>query len=74
VIFAGLFWLTRQHGAMDPVCGMTVDRNRATRAEYAGHTYYSCSDHCRHAFEADPEQCVGKSSARAEAGVPTHAQ
>src|SRR5450755_3187483 len=28
-IFAGLFWLTARRGATDPVCGMTVDRDKA---------------------------------------------
>jgi Cu+-exporting ATPase len=39
----------------DPVCGMTVDPDRAAgTAEYQGRTYYFCSDGCRAAFVADP--------------------
>jgi uncharacterized membrane protein YraQ (UPF0718 family)/YHS domain-containing protein len=55
-IFAGLFWLTARRGATDPVCGMTVDRDKAVTKEFGGRTYYFCSDHCLHAFEADPEK------------------
>ena len=55
-IFAGLFWLTARRGATDPVCGMTVDRDKAVTKEFGGRTYYFCSNHCLHAFEADPEK------------------
>jgi YHS domain-containing protein len=54
-IFAALFWVTRRRGATDPVCGMQVDRARALTAEYAGHTYYFCSEHCRDEFTQEPE-------------------
>ncbi|HKN94858.1 MAG TPA: permease [Thermoleophilaceae bacterium] len=50
-IFVSLFWLTRRRGATDPVCGMKVDREKAVTAERGGHTYFFCSDHCRHGFE-----------------------
>ena len=55
-IFAALFWLTARRGATDPVCGMTVDRDKAVSKEIGGETYYFCSKHCLHAFEADPEK------------------
>ena len=55
-IFAGLFWLTARRGATDPVCGMTVDRDKAVTKEFGGRTYSFCSSHCLHAFDADPEQ------------------
>jgi uncharacterized membrane protein YraQ (UPF0718 family)/YHS domain-containing protein len=55
-IFAGLFWLTRRRGTTDPVCGMTVDRERAVTHEHGGHTYAFCSEHCRHSFAAEPER------------------
>ena len=54
-IFAGLFWLTARRGATDPVCGMAVDRDKAVTKAFGGRTYYFCSNHCLHAFEADPE-------------------
>jgi YHS domain-containing protein len=34
---------------------MKVDRARAVTKEFGGRTYYFCSDHCLHAFEAGPE-------------------
>ena len=46
--------------AKDPVCGMTVDRNKSTSASvYRGKTYYLCSATCRDKFETDPEKYVG---------------
>jgi uncharacterized protein len=50
VIFGALFLLTRRRGATDPMCGMTVDRQKAFTAERDGHTFYFCSEHCRHGF------------------------
>src|SRR5438552_15130404 len=42
--------------AIDPVCGMTVDPERAAgRWDYQGRTYYFCSPGCLHRFQADPE-------------------
>ena len=39
----------------DPVCGMTIDPSLAAgQAEYGGRTYYFCSEHCLHRFNADP--------------------
>jgi uncharacterized protein len=53
LIFAVLFWLTRRRGATDPVCGMKVDRGKAVHKDFAGETFYFCSQRCLHAFEAD---------------------
>jgi uncharacterized protein len=58
-IFAALFWLTARRGATDPVCGMKVDRDKALTTDVAGETYYFCSAHCLHAFEAHPDQYPG---------------
>lgn len=58
-VFAGLFWLTWRRGVTDPVCGMKVDRSKAITKTVAGETYYFCSEHCLHAFEAEPERYVG---------------
>jgi uncharacterized membrane protein YraQ (UPF0718 family) len=52
-IFIALFWLTARRGATDPVCGMKVDRQKAVTKEIGDQTYYFCSTHCLHAFEAD---------------------
>ena len=41
----------------DPVCGMKVDPAKpAAKTEHQGKTYYFCSQHCAHAFKADPER------------------
>jgi Cu+-exporting ATPase len=41
----------------DPVCGMTVDPQRAAGSfEYHGHTYYFCRTACKEKFTANPEQ------------------
>jgi uncharacterized protein len=58
-IFAVLFWLTARRGVTDPVCGMTVDREKAVTKELGGETYCFCSAGCLHAFEADPEKYRG---------------
>jgi Cu+-exporting ATPase len=47
-------------GAIDPVCGMTVDPHTAKhRAEYRGQPYYFCSAGCRTKFIADPQKYLG---------------
>jgi P-type Cu+ transporter len=47
-------------GAIDPVCGMTVDPHTAKhRAEHRGHTYYFCSAGCRTKFANDPQKYLG---------------
>ena len=51
-IFATFFWITTRQGSTDPVCGMKVDKTKAVVAEHDGHTYYFCSEHCQHAFDA----------------------
>ncbi|MGH9845401.1 MAG: heavy metal translocating P-type ATPase [Blastocatellia bacterium] len=41
---------------VDPVCGMTVNPAKAAgRFEHNGKTYYFCSEHCLHKFQANPE-------------------
>jgi uncharacterized protein len=52
VVFAVLFWLTARRGVTDPVCGMKVDRSKAVTKDFDGETFYFCSEHCLHAFEA----------------------
>ena len=51
---------TPAQGAVDPVCGMTVDPHTAKfRAEHHGHPYYFCSAACRTKFVADPQKYLG---------------
>jgi P-type Cu+ transporter len=43
--------------ATDPVCGMTVDPERApAHREFDGKTHYFCSDACAKRFSTDPEK------------------
>jgi Cu+-exporting ATPase len=57
---------------IDPVCGMTVDPDRAAgQHEYKGETYYFCSTHCLHKFREDPERFLNKSAAAPMAQI-TH--
>jgi len=42
--------------ATDPVCKMNVEPAKAAaKVDYAGQTYYFCSDTCHDAFTADPQ-------------------
>jgi uncharacterized membrane protein YraQ (UPF0718 family)/YHS domain-containing protein len=72
VIVGVLFWLTARRGATDPVCGMKVDREKAVTKELGGETYYFCSEHCVHAFEADPDK-YRRGSAPADHAGAAHA-
>jgi len=48
-------------GAVDPVCGMTVDPHTAKNpADHRGQTYYFCSAGCRAKFVADPQKYLGE--------------
>jgi YHS domain-containing protein len=69
-IFAALLWLTIRRGATDPVCGMTVDRARAVRAEVGGRTHHFCSEHCRDAFLSRP--AAGEEGPAAGRAVRAH--
>lgn len=48
--------------SMDPVCNMKVNEANAPggHTEYAGETYYFCSDFCRNNFEQDPAKYIGQ--------------
>jgi P-type Cu+ transporter len=53
----GLPILSTTPNVRDPVCGMTVDPQRAARkVEHRGKTYYFCSARCAERFEKDPER------------------
>ncbi|HJT77385.1 MAG TPA: heavy metal translocating P-type ATPase [Gemmataceae bacterium] len=44
---------------VDPVCGMSVEPARAAgSAVHEGQTYYFCSTHCLHQFQAEPRRYV----------------
>ena len=56
---AKLLPMVQAPGAVDPVCGMTVDPATAKlSAEHAGTRYYFCSGGCLAKFQADPEKFV----------------
>ncbi len=43
----------------DPVCGMQFEEEEAAaKTEHRGKTYSFCSDHCKAAFDKDPERYV----------------
>lgn len=42
--------------AVDPVCGMAVEREKAVAAEWEAETFYFCSRGCRNEFFEDPER------------------
>jgi Cu+-exporting ATPase len=51
-------------GALDPICGMTVDPAHAAGSHvYKGTTFYFCSTHCLRKFQADPERYLAPAPA-----------
>jgi len=43
--------------AIDPVCGMKVEEKKAEhQTQFAGKTYFFCSEDCRKEFDADPDE------------------
>jgi Cu+-exporting ATPase len=55
--------------AIDPVCGMEVDPDRARGSvEHEGETYHFCSDGCRHRFEEDPDRYAGDGATARRSG------
>ncbi|MGZ5430444.1 MAG: YHS domain-containing protein, partial [Thermoanaerobaculia bacterium] len=49
-------------GAIDPVCGMSVDPARAAaKVEHGGKTWYFCSKGCAAKFSANPAGFVSGS-------------
>ncbi len=49
----------------DPVCGMAVEsQGTEHRLEYDGQSYYFCSAHCLHRFQAEPEKYHGQNLGR----------
>lgn len=52
-----------QATAIDPVCGMSVERAGAEyRSEHDGQTYYFCAKGCKENFDRDPARYVAKTS------------
>jgi Cu+-exporting ATPase len=57
----------RGHGAIDPVCGMTVDpKTTKHKADHKAHTYYFCSAGCKAKFVATPAKYLAAGTAASE--------
>lgn len=51
--------------AIDPVCGMTVEKTKApATTEYKGSTFYFCSSECKGKFVKDPARYIKEPVAR----------
>ena len=49
---------------IDPVCGMTVDRQKAAASfDYQGRTYFFCCAGCREKFKAEPKRYLNAAAA-----------
>ena len=44
--------------AVDPVCGMSVEQEKAISLEWEGQIYYFCAKGCRHEFEDEPQNFI----------------
>jgi len=44
--------------AVDPVCGMSVEREKAISTEWEGQNYYFCAQGCRDEFANDPQKFI----------------
>jgi len=55
----------------DPVCGMPVRVEEALAISYRGHSFYFCSELCKQAFLAHPEQYSGQTRVRASDEIDT---
>lgn len=56
--------------AIDPVCGMTVNKAQAKATyDYKGTTYYFCNPGCKEAFAKEPEKYLAKKEAGAQTGM-----
>ncbi len=54
---------TKPGAAIDPVCGMTVQPEKAAGSvEYEGRIYYFCSTHCLNKFRADSESFLRRAA------------
>ncbi len=55
------------HEVIDPVCGMTIDIDRAIGiVEHKGRTYYFCSPSCVEKFKADPDKYLSAKPSQKE--------
>ena len=60
---------------IDPVCGMTVDPEKAAgSSRVGGRVYYFCSIACKKKFNADPAAYIGEAAASKAEPVPPGAE
>src|SRR5947209_9690106 len=74
--FDGLSILQRDETAefRDPVCGMTVNPERAAAVvEHDGRKYYFCSKSCAERFQHDPRRYLASASQEPPAPAPVEA-
>jgi len=45
--------------AVDPVCGMSIERDKTIRGEWEGQAFYFCAQGCRDEFLNDPRKFIG---------------
>ena len=55
----------------DPVCGMPVRVEETLAISYRGHSFYFCSELCKQAFLAHPEQYSGETRVRTSDEIDT---
>jgi P-type Cu+ transporter len=56
--------LNSSQGAIDPICGMTVDAEKSAYSwEHGGTTYHFCGNSCLQKFKANPEQYLNRPDA-----------
>lgn len=57
---------------IDPVCNAALDPHRAAaRVEYAGQSYWFCSEPCHKAFTREPHRYVCAERAKSTASAET---
>ena len=63
---------TPANTSIDPVCGMSVDRDHpAATWDYKGERYYFCNPSCLTRFKADPESFLTRGPKTMESAPPT---
>ena len=72
-VMIGLAQEKSEETAIDPVCGMTVNKAQARATyEYKGTTYYFCNPGCKEAFAKEPEKYLKKQTEGAQPGMMKH--
>jgi uncharacterized protein len=71
VVFVGLMALTFRRGAVDPVCGMSVDGSGPS-STWNGRTVSFCGPGCKARFDADPAAFSSRSRGAASGHSTSH--